>query len=96
MKRRNTESLAAILSQYLRQEGLETPLAEHRAIEAWPQVAGEAAAAVTESVALRGQTLWVKLTSPIVRQELLMRRDALAAALNKAAGMHLIYEIRLA
>ncbi len=96
MKRRNSEPISDVLSQFLRQEGLETPLAEHRAIAAWPEVAGEAVAAVTEHVEIHGQTMLVRLTSPVVRHELMMRRDILLKKLNEAAGATILYELRLA
>ena len=95
MERRSAENIGTVLSRFLRQEGLETPLAQHRAIEAWPEVVGQAAAAVTESVDVRGQTMLVRLLSPIVRHELLMRRDEIIRQLNAKAGMNLIYELRL-
>ena len=45
MERRKEETLGNVVLRYLRLAGLETPLAEHRLVEAWPEVAGEALAA---------------------------------------------------
>ena len=95
MKRRSAEPISSLLSQFLRQEGLETQLAEYRAIKAWPNVVGETMARATDSVIVRGQTMIVRLTSPLVRYELLLRREDLLQQLNKAAGSTILYELKL-
>lgn len=95
MQRRNTETLSSLIARYLRTEGLETPLAQRRAIDAWPTIAGSEAAKCTEDVGIRGQTMTVRLNSPLVRHELFTRREALIKALNKAAGANVVYELRL-
>ena len=95
MKRRSVEPISSLLSQFLRQEGLETQLAEYRAIKAWPDVVGETMARATDSVIVRGQTMIVRLTSPLVRHELLLRRADLLQQLNKAAGSTILYELKL-
>ena len=41
MFRRKTLILSDVLKHYLREEGLETPLLQHRLIEAWEEVAGK-------------------------------------------------------
>ena len=82
------------MSQYLRQEGLETPLAQYRAVEAWPKVVGSPFDKLTEQVSIHGQTLYVRITSAAARHELMMRRQALLDKLNAAAGAVILYDIR--
>ena len=40
MKRNNTEQIGDVLRQFLRQQGLETPLNEYRLVDAWKDVVG--------------------------------------------------------
>ena len=47
MERRKSEAISDVLQRFLRQEGLETPLAQYRLIQAWPQVTGKAVANAT-------------------------------------------------
>lgn len=47
MKRNNTEQVGDIIRQFLRQEGLESPLNEYRLIESWKDVVGPAIARYT-------------------------------------------------
>lgn len=43
MERRKSEQFTDVLYRYLRQEGLETPLNEHRIVSEWKEVAGPVA-----------------------------------------------------
>lgn len=79
---------------YLRAQGLETPLLQKRLIDAWPLIAGEAIARYTTSVDIRNQTLVVRLTMPVLRTELGMRRQQLIASLNAHVGAQIINDIR--
>lgn len=93
MRREKTRPVSEILREYLRQEGLETPLAEHRLIASWPQAAGSVAASYTTSLEIRSQVLYVRVTSSALRQELLMGRRILVDRLNTLAGSPVIRDI---
>lgn len=94
MKRRNAVDVTTVLLQALREGGLEGPLNEHRAIAAWPVVAGEAVARFTRSVRLSNQTLVVQLSSAALRSDLMMRRKKLIEAINAHVGAQVVYELR--
>ncbi|MCD8266223.1 MAG: DUF721 domain-containing protein [Prevotellaceae bacterium] len=93
MKKRQTQTLGDVIRRYLRQEGLETPLAEHRALSLWPEVAGPAVARYTSEVWLKNTTLYVKITRPALRQDLTMGRTLLASRLNERVGSQVITQI---
>ncbi len=93
MKRRKTEALKDVIYRFLRQEGLETPLNEHRAVKLWPEVAGPMIAKMTADVQLRNSTLYVKITRPALRQELMMNRTQLAQKLNQKVGAQVVQQI---
>ena len=95
MFKKQVQPLQEVLYQFLRSQGLETPLQQHRLLAAWDEVAGELAARYTGEKFIRNQTLHVKILSPALRQDLLMRRTALLAALNQAVGGFVISDIRI-
>ncbi len=95
MKKTNTESIGNAINAYLRATGLETPLNEHRLINAWPQVVGESVARYTMELNIYNQTLFVKVSSAIVRNELMMRRTEITSRLNEKAGAQVITGIVL-
>ena len=95
MERRKSEAISDVLQRFLRQEGLETPLAQYRLIQAWPQGTGKAVANATAELYIKNQTLYARLTSAVLRSELMMQRQALAYALNQAVQKQVITDVVL-
>ncbi len=93
MRRQQAELLGAVLNQFLREEGLETPYNEWRLVEAWPEVMGQAIARYTLSTEIRNRTLFVRLSSSVVRQELMAGRKTLVQRLNNYVGAQVIDNI---
>jgi len=80
MFKKQAKQIHEILGQYLRRSGLETPLLQHRVIDAWDEVVGNVVARYTTD----------KIVNPAVRNDLLMRRTELIRALNEATGGNMV------
>lgn len=93
MKKSNTEQIGDVILRYLRQEGLETPLNQYRLIDAWKDVVGSTIAQYTSNLYIKNQTLYVHLTSSVLRQELIMGREMLVRNLNNRVGSRVIVNI---
>lgn len=93
MKRNNTESIGNLIRQFMRQEGLESPLNEYRLIQGWKEVLGPGIASYTNNLFIRNQTLYVHLTSSVLRQELMMKREQIIKNLNQHVGAQVIMNI---
>lgn len=93
MRRNKAEMFGEILRQYLRTEGLETPLNERRIVAAWPQVMGEGISNYTGDIYVRNQTLYVQIKSPALKSNLMMSRSVLVHRLNEAVGAQVITQI---
>lgn len=74
---------------------LKDKLLHARALHAWPQVVGEMIARHTESLKIKNRTLFVKVDSSVVRNELLYAQQKILIGINKAAGVVVIDEIVL-
>ena len=94
MERRKSERLEDVLHRFLREEGLETPIYHHRLIVAWPEVVGEVVGKATEEIFIRNQTLMVRLSSPVLKSELMLSRGAIVARLNQIVKANVIVDIR--
>ncbi|KAA6334243.1 hypothetical protein EZS27_017422 [termite gut metagenome] len=92
MKRKNVEHIGKLVYQFLRQEGLETPLYEQRLIDSWNKLS-PAITSYTKELYIRNQILYVHLTSAVLRQELIMNREALVRHLNERVGARVITNI---
>ena len=93
MKRKQAELLGLLIRQYCRQEGLETPLNEYRICNAWTEVMGEGINRYTRETTVRNQTLYVKLSSPALKTNLMMSREILVRRLNEHVGAQVIQNI---
>ena len=95
MFRRDVQSIRDLLNMYLRREGLETPLLQRRAIDAWEMVVGAGVARSTGEKFIKNQTLFVKILSPALRQDLTMMRTQLVKRINEAVGSMVIADVRI-
>lgn len=92
--KRYPQNIDDITQQFMREYSLETPLLERRLVASWKEVV-PAAEQYTESVEIRNQTLWVKISSPALRNDLLMQRTELTRLLNNKVGANIINDIRI-
>ncbi|MBO5812457.1 MAG: DUF721 domain-containing protein, partial [Bacteroidaceae bacterium] len=90
MKRKNSEKLQNVIYQYLRENGLETPLNEFRATQAWSSIVGPAISKYTTDIKIYNQTMFVSISSSVVRNELLMKRTTLIKRVNDHVGAQVI------
>ena len=93
MKRNNAEQIGDVLRQFLRQQGLETPLNEYRLVDAWKDVVGPVITRYTTILFIKNQVLYVSLSSSVIRQELMMGREMLIRNLNAQVGSQVIVNI---
>ena len=95
MFKREVKSINDILQQFLRKEGLETPLQQKRLIDAWDSVAGQMVVRYTQEKFIKNQILFVKITNPALRQDLSMMRQQLTRRLNASVGASVITDVRI-
>ena len=80
---------------YLRREGLETPLLQKRAVDAWDTLMGPSIARFTGGKFIKNQTLFVKILNPALRQDLTMMRSRIVKRINEAVGSQVIVDVRI-
>ena len=95
MFKRDVKSLGDILSQFIRKEGLETPLLQKRVIDSWTEVTGHVVAQYTGEKYIKNQILFVKILNPALRQDLSMMHTQLTRRLHAAVGSSVISDVRV-
>ncbi len=85
--------LGEVLKEVIDELGVQEKIDEAQVIEMWASVAGTEINGVTESVWMKGSTLYVKVTSAAWRQELHMNRRKWRKRLNGALESELVDEI---
>jgi predicted nucleic acid-binding Zn ribbon protein len=95
MRRSKTISLAEAVKDYIREMNLGDKLSEVGVINSWEETVGKAISSRTTKIYIKDHVLYVHLNSSVVRNELLMLREALREKLNQKAGSEVIKEIVL-
>jgi predicted nucleic acid-binding Zn ribbon protein len=95
MRRSKTISLAEALKDYITEMNLGTKLSEAGVINSWEETVGKAISSRTTKIYIKDHILYVHLNSSVVRNELLMLREAIRENLNKKAGSEVIKDIVL-
>lgn len=95
MRRSKTISLAEAINDYIREMNFGDKLREVGIVESWENIVGKAIASRTLKVYIREGILYVHLNSSVVRNELMMIREALRERINESAGAEVIKEIVL-
>jgi len=88
-------SLAEAMKDYLKEMHLEGKLLEVNLLNSWEEIVGKAISSRTTRIFIKDQVLYVKLSSSVARNELLMLKEALRVKLNEKAGKELIKDIIL-
>lgn len=96
MFKRESKQLSDVLRHFMEENAsLKTKIAEKRAVRAWNELLGEGVAKYTSNVYLRRSTLFVHLSSSVLRAELLMNKQNLIDRLNDYAEMKVVKNIVL-
>ena len=93
MKRTKAQPIGELLDNLFKSPNVARKIAEGSLPHVWREVTGEVVAAHTKQVRFVRGTLYVHLTSSILRSELMMQREALVRSINKALGTELVVNV---
>lgn len=88
-------SLGDVLKDFLKSSRLQKGLDKVSATDAWNTVMGDAIGKYTEGVKLDRDTLYVRLSSSVLREELSYGREKIIKLLNDELGKELIKKLVL-
>ncbi|WP_430412527.1 DUF721 domain-containing protein [Kordia sp.] len=97
MKKRHTEhrTISEVLKDFVTENRLEDGLDKIDARDAWAKLMGNGVNNYTTNVILKNDTLYVSLSSAVLRQELSYGKDKMIKMLNESLGKELIKHIVL-
>ncbi|MBN2485173.1 MAG: DUF721 domain-containing protein [Bacteroidales bacterium] len=93
MRKSNTQPLKDILKEYIDALGHRRKLKEVNIVSQWEKLMGKTIARHTTGIFVRKKTLYVQISSSVIRNELLMRRESIINHLNQAAGEAIIENV---
>ena len=95
MRRSKTISIAEALQDYIKEMNFTDKLREVDVVNSWEDIVGKAISLRTTKIYFKDHILYVHLSSSVVRNELLMLREALRLKINEKAGGEVVKEIVL-
>jgi len=95
-KRLNNEnSIASVLKEIIQLNKLQPGIDQVSVKEAWVNLMGNGVNSYTKNVVLKGSTLYVELTSAVLREELSYGKDKIIKIINEDFSKDLIKDIVL-
>lgn len=79
----NESSISDVLQQFIQVNKLESGMDKIDVEQAWKSLMGNGVNSYTQEVVLKGSTLYVKLTSSVLREELSYGKDKIIKMLNE-------------
>lgn len=90
MQKRNEQSIYEILHQYLKVTQLENVVFQQQIADIWQEVVGDTITRETDRISMQNGCLFITLKSPSLRTEIMMRRSAIARAINEKLKQEII------
>ena len=95
MRRSKTIPISEAITDYIKEMNIGDKLNEVSVINSWEEIVGRAISSRTSKIYIKNHVLYVHLKSSVVRNELLMLRQALMEKINGKMGEEVIREIVL-
>lgn len=93
MKRTNDVNIGDVIKEMINMYNLNNKLDEVSIVNSWEALMGNSIAKHTKNIYLKDHTLFLKIDTPVLKNELLMSRTKIMETINKNAGKNLITEI---
>ncbi|MBN2480847.1 MAG: DUF721 domain-containing protein [Bacteroidales bacterium] len=93
MRKSYTQKIDLVIREFLREIQIDRKLKEVHLVTEWESLMGKMVASRTRSVYIRNRTLFVHVTSSVLKNELIMIRQNIVDRLNEVAGEKLVEQI---
>lgn len=93
MKHSNEQTLKEVLNSFLNRYKLNDGVYEAQLIKSWAKISGPYIEKHTERIFIKKRHLFVKISSPALKNELSFAREKLVKALNDSINQNVIDEI---
>ncbi len=94
LKRTSNEApLKEVIDRWLKAYKLDGKMKEIGVVNAWPELMGTAVANRTKEISIRNKTLYLKMESSVMRDELAHGKSIIIQRVNEHAGFEIINDI---
>tara|TARA_R110002072_G_scaffold301400_2_gene481057 strand:- start:17701 stop:18021 length:321 start_codon:yes stop_codon:yes gene_type:complete len=89
----NEQPLKEVLDRWMKAYGFEERAKILEIVEAWPELMGTAVAHRTKEITIRNKTLYLKMESSVMRDELAHGKQVIIQRINEFAGSEIIADV---
>lgn len=94
-RKKNNQNMGEALKEFIKKNKLEKGIDKVNAREAWAKLMGNGVNNYTTAVELRSETLFVSLSSSVLREELSHGKSKIIDMLNEELGKNLVKKLVL-
>lgn len=94
-RNKDNQSIEDILKEFVQTNNLQTGLDKVNVREAWTNLMGNGVNNYTTAIELKNNTLYVQLSSSVLREELSYGTEKIIAMLNESLGKELVQKLVL-
>jgi predicted nucleic acid-binding Zn ribbon protein len=95
MRKSNTQPIENVIREYLKEMNIDQKLKEVGIVSQWEKLMGKTVAVRTSQIYIRNHILYIHVTSSVLKNELLMMRQAIIEKINEEAGERIVEQIVL-
>jgi predicted nucleic acid-binding Zn ribbon protein len=93
MRKSNTQPIENVIREYLREMNIDQKLKEVGIVSQWEKLMGKTVAVRTSQIYIRNHILYIHVTSSVLKNELMMMRQAILEKINEEAGEKIVEQI---
>ncbi len=93
MRKSNTQPIEDVIREYLKEMNIDQKLKEVGIVSQWEKLMGKTVAVRTSQIYIRNHILYIHVTSSVLKNELLMMRQAIIEKINEEAGEKIVEQI---
>jgi len=93
MRKSQVRKIDSVIKEFLGEINIDKKLREVSLVSKWESLMGKMVASRTDKIYIRNGTLYITLTSPVLKNELMMMRQDIIDKLNETAGEKLIRQM---
>ncbi len=93
MRKSNTQPIENVIREYLKEMNIDQKLKEVGIVSQWEKLMGKTVAVRTSQIYIRNHILYIHVTSSVLKNELLMMRQAIIEKINEEAGERIVEQI---
>lgn len=88
------EKIGNVFTQLFNDLGIDKAIQQNMAVSQWSEIVGERIAEISEAERIEKGVLFVKVSSPVWRNELVFMKSSLINSVNEALAKNIVKDIK--